>query len=126
MINSSFVRRPRIEDVEQIEQIAEGYGETNPLPSEFETAAVYENNVNKIIAFGCLRVIEILLYITGNNKEKVLAIKNLLMIAVSDAKKLKHENIYVFAEDEHFARILEKHFNFRRLNGIPMILNLEK
>jgi len=116
------LRRPSVEDVPEIEDIAKKGDHT--LPDGFECAAVVENN-DQIIAFGVLRTnIEALLYCIGTERERVTALNALINTAKADAKRLGHVDILVFARDEQFAKLLIKHFNFRRAKGVPLILDL--
>jgi len=119
------IRRPEKNDVEKIEEIAAKYNGKNPLPKTFETAAIAEQD-STIIAFGVLRSnLEVLLYTIGSDREKVTAISALFETAIRDARKLGYTKIYMFSDTESFARICEKHFKFRRINAIPLILELE-
>lgn len=121
-------RRPTPEDVPEIKDLAKNYD--FPLVDKFDQAAVVtkinpESCTEDIVAFAVIRrICEGILYVTGEKRESVLALNELIELAKSDAKFLNHEEIYIFAQDEEFARILEKHFNFRRAKGVPMILDL--
>lgn len=122
MIRSS-VRRPRASDLPDIEKVAANY--TMPLATEFESAGVVERD-DKVISFGVTRIIlESILYTSGSDRDKVESLKALLELAESDARKMKFDDMYVFAQDEDFANILCKHFGFRRAQGIPLIKDFE-
>ena len=117
-----ILRRPKIDDLPEIEDLAKGY-ENNPLPSKFEHAAVVEGD--DIVAFGVVRSnLEAILYCTGTPKEKVEALKQLIRQARTDALCLGFNSLDVLAQDEAFAQVLIKHFGFRRAVGIPLILDL--
>lgn len=119
----SKLRRPVTDDIPEITDIADKY-QDHPLPTKFDSAAVVEK-YGDIVAFAVLRRnVEALLYIEGNPRDKVEALKLLIEQAKSDAKVLHHEEIYVFAKDKEFANILIKHFNFRKAEGVPLILDL--
>jgi hypothetical protein len=118
------IRRPTIDDIPEIEDIAKKYS-NNPLPDKFISAAVIENNQD-IKAFGVLRNhIEALLYCDGTDREKVESLRLLMHRAVMDAQACKTvSELYVYAQDEKFAQILIKHYGFRKADGIPLILDL--
>lgn len=118
------LRRPNVDDIPAIEDIADKYS-NNPLPNNFADAAVIEKN-NEIVSFGVTRyILEALLYADGSDRDKVESLKALIRQAKTDAITRDSDSIYVFAQDEQFARILERHFSFRRLISIPMILEIK-
>jgi hypothetical protein len=118
-----ILRRPKVDDLPEIEDIARKYSD-NPLPVKFVHAAVIEKD-NNVISFGVIRsIIEDLLYTDGSDRDKVESLKQLIRKAKSDALSVNADAIYTFAESEEFAAILEKHFGFRRLTSIPMIMEL--
>ena len=109
-------------DIEQIEMLGT---ENNPLPNNFETAAVCENG--KVFSFGATRnICEALFYAIGSRRERVVALTQMIDLAKYDVKKLGFDQIYVFAENNEFAEILIKHFKFRKLESVPLVLDLEK
>lgn len=128
------VRRPNVDDIPEIEDIAKK--KQWPLVQTWERAAVIEKKTEadkeigtsgNLTAFGVLRGnCEAVLYLDKDIplKEKITSLDVLMRAAVSDAKELKQDEIYVFAEDEEFARILMKHFKFRRAKGVPLIMDL--
>lgn len=119
------IRRPKVNDVSKIEKIAKEYTD-NPLVDIFETASIIETEED-IKAFGVLRKnIEVIFYCTGTNRDKVDSILKFSSQAIEDAKLLGYTEIYTFAQDEKFAKILEKRFGFHRTKGISLILDLEK
>jgi hypothetical protein len=126
MINTSeklILRRPTVDDLPEIEDLAKKYS-NNPLPNKFVHAAVIEKDDN-VISFGVIRyIMEALLYADGSDRDKVESLKQLIRKAKSDAISAKTDAIYTFAESEEFAAILEKHFGFRRLTSIPLIMEL--
>ena len=114
-----ILRRPTIDDVPEIQDIPVNH----PIPTKFAEAAVIEKD-DKIISFGVIRyILEALLYSSGSDRDKVESLKLLIEQSIKDAKK-KNEDIYLFAENEEFARVLERHFGFRRLKSIPMMLEI--
>jgi hypothetical protein len=117
------MRRPILDDIPEIQDISNKYP-NNPLPSSFVDAAVIEKN-DEIISFGVIRyIMEALLYTSGSDRDKVESLKKLIRQAKTDAISKNVDSFYVFAKDEEFAKILEKHFGFRRLASIPMIMEL--
>lgn len=119
----SKISRPTIDDIPEIEDIARQYTD-NPLPDKFAAAAVVKK-FDDVTAFGVLRNnVEALLYVSGDMREKVEALKLLIQQAKIDARSMGYEDIYVFAQDSKFADILIKHFGFRKAKGVPLILDL--
>lgn len=119
-----ILRRPNLEDLPEIEDLSRKY-ENNPLPDRYAHAAVIEKN-DSIISFGVLRyILEALLYCDGSDREKIESLKFLIRQAKTDAIESNADSIYVFAQNEEFANILEKHFGFRKCSSIPMILELK-
>lgn len=117
-----ILRRPLSKDIPEIEDL--GKASSHPLPDRFLDAAVIEKNKD-VIALGVTRsILEALLYSTGSDRDKVESLKQLIRQAKTDGLTRGCDSIYVFAESEEFAKILEKHFEFRRLNSIPMMLDL--
>lgn len=119
-----IVRRPKVEDLPALEQLASEY-ENNPLPIKFISAAVVENEQGKIVAFGVLRNHpEAILYVDGDKQDIVGALTLLLNQAEDECRGVSAEMIYLYAQDEKFAKILEKHFGFSRSPFIPMFKEL--
>lgn len=118
-----ILRRPTLNDLPEIQDI--GVRSRHPLPDKFKEAAVIEKD-GSIISFGVVRyIMEALLYCEGSDRDKVESLKQLIRQAKTDAISNSSDSIYVFAETEEFAKILEKHFSFRKCSGIPMILELK-
>lgn len=118
------MRRPSLEDLPEIQRLALNY-EQNELPNSFVSAAVVENEFGNVIAFGVLRSHpEALLYADGSKPDIVGALTLLLRQAEDESKQMKSEMIYLYAQDEKFASILEKHFGFQRSHFIPMFKEL--
>jgi len=118
-----ILRRPKIDDIPELGDIASKYTD-NPLPDNFVSAAVIEQS-DDVIAFGVLRNhLEALLYATGRDRDIVGSLKLLINQAIIDARECKIDSIYIYAQDENFAKVLENKFSFRRINTIPMILDL--
>jgi hypothetical protein len=113
-----------LDDIPELEDLASKYT-SNPLPDNFVSAAVIEQD-NDVIAFGVLRNhLEGLLYATGRDRDKISSLKMLINQAVIDARQCKNiDSIYIYAQDGNFAKVLENKFGFRRALGIPMILDL--
>lgn len=117
------IRRPVENDLSEIEDIAADY-ENNPLPTKFVTAAVVEKG-DDVIAFATLRAdLEAILYISASERDKVESLKLLIEQARKDAKSYGYEHIYVFADNPKFASVLSKHFGFKLIKSIPLILDL--
>lgn len=117
------LRRPKVDDIPFIEDIAKNYV-NHPLPQKFVDAAVVEKE-DAIVSFGVMRyIMEALLYADGTDRDKVESLKQLIRQAKTDAFNRNVDSFYVFAQSEEFASILEKHFGFRRLTSIPMIMEL--
>jgi hypothetical protein len=120
--SSVKLRRPTLDDITEIEDLAKRYS-NNPLPEKFETAAIIEQD-DEITAFAVLRSMsEALLYCDEHTK--LLAIRKLIDAAKVDAKKLGHQSIYAFIQDDKFCEILIKRYGFRKVFGTPVILDLE-
>lgn len=119
-----ILRRPNQDDIPELEDIANKYT-SNPLPDTFVSAAVIEQ-YDDVIAFGVLRNhLEGLLYATGRDRDVVNSLKMLINQAILDARRCPNiDCIYIYAQDENFAKVLENKFRFRRATGIPMILDL--
>lgn len=114
-----ILRKTTVEDVPVIEAIAQRY--EFPLPEKFESSAVAVNGSVK--AFGVLRNnIEAILVCDGTVREKSQALNLLMNEAIKQTQLAGNNELYVYAQDEQFAQVLEKHFNFRRCKYIPMIL----
>lgn len=115
------LRRPIAEDIERIEEIAKQ--SNHPLVRKFDQAVIAENG--RVIAFGVNRTIcESIFYGSGSKKERGEALREMIKVAVIDAKRYGFDDIYTFAENEQFAEIMIKHFAFRRIKSIPLILDL--
>lgn len=118
------LRRPTVDDIPEIQDIA-SINPSNPLPDKFVEAAVIEKD-KEVISFGVVRyILEALLYTDGSDRDKVESLKQLIRQAKTDAISHNADSLYVFAQDEEFANILEKHFGFRKLTSIPMILEMK-
>lgn len=121
--NSINLRRPKEEDVPQIQKIAEE--KEFPLPEKFESAGVISRG-DKVLAFGVLRSnIEAIIYCDGSRRDKVESLVALIEQAKEDSKALGFSEVYVFAEDEQFAKFLVNRFKFRLCKGVPLILDLD-
>lgn len=118
-----MMRRPNLEDLAAIEDL--GKKVNHPLPEKFDRAAIVEKG-DELISLGVVRhILEALLYTSGSDRDKVESLKQLIRQAKTDSLMMNADSIYVFAQNEEFAKILEKHFDFRRLTSIPMILELK-
>lgn len=117
------IRRPRKEDSDKIEKIANRYEFV--LPNKFHSAAVIEEN-NEVIAFGMIRLIlDAIMVVENGSKRDIVESLNLLMqCAVIDAVNLGHNEVHVFVRDRKFADILKKHFKFEEVEGISLFLKL--
>jgi hypothetical protein len=125
-MSSSLInlRRPVTNDIESIQKIASEY-ENNPLPDNFESAAVVEKS-GELVSFGVLRSdLEAIFYCSGRDRDKAESLILMMARAIEEAKLMGHNSLYVFAQDENFAKILEKRFNFKRIKTIPLILDLD-
>ena len=124
LTNELTLRRPIVDDLPELEDLANKYS-NNPLPENFVQAAVIESH-DDVIAFGVLRNhLEGLLYATGRDRDIVASLKMLINQALIDARGCQNiDSIYIYAQDENFAKVLQRQFGFRRASGIPMILDL--
>jgi len=124
LTNGLTLRRPVVDDLPELEDLASKYT-NNPLPENFVQAAVIESH-DDVIAFGVLRNhLEGLLYATGRDRDIVASLKMLINQALIDARGCQNiDSIYIYAQDENFAKVLQRQFGFRRASGIPMILDL--
>lgn len=119
---SATLRRPKEDDVPEIEDIAKKYN--HPLEEKFIHAAVVEKH-DDVVAFGLIRSnIEAIFYGDGSNRDKVESLLLLIPRAILDARSVGADDIYVFARDKEFADILIKKFGFRKAQGIPLILDI--
>lgn len=118
------LRRPKIEDLPDIHQVADKYDFV--LPTQFQHAAVVEHE-NRVIAFGLLReIIEAIIVVDGKDRVKVESIKHLIEVGKRDARELGYNEIHTFIDNPDFADILIEHFGFRRVAGEFLLLKLEK
>lgn len=117
------LRRPKVEDLQGIEELAKSYN--FPLVDSFTTAAVTESQ-GEVKSFSITRLIlEGVMYLSGRKREKKASLDLIIAKAIQDARELKQDQIYVFAQDPKFASILEKRYKFRKLNSTPMVLDIE-
>ena len=118
-----LARRVREEDIEAIKEIGREYSD-NPLPEKFETAAAVEFD-DAIKAFGVTRtILEAVLYCSGTNREKVIALRELMKVATDDAVAMGHDQLYIFTDPE-FAKIMQSKFGFRVITRTALVLDLE-
>lgn len=116
-----IIRRPTVDDVPEIYDIGKNYD--FPVPDKFEDAAVIEKN-GDIISFGVVRYnLEAIFVGIGGPRDKVESLKMLIPKAIMDARKRGLSDLYVFAQDKEFSKILVKHFGFREAKGVPLILD---
>src|SRR5678815_4773918 len=102
------LRRPKVTDLEQIEVIAKTY--QFPLVETFRTAAVTEDN-GGVKSFSITRfILEGVIYLGGRKRDKAKSLDLIISQAISDAKELGEDQVYVFADDPKFASILEKRY----------------
>jgi len=116
------VRRLKKKDYPQCLEIAKKY-ENNELVDEYKTGAVVTEN-NKMLGFGVTRgILEAVLYCAGSKRERTIAFKKLLDQAISDARELGTNQLYVFV-DSDFGNILQDKFGFAPTKGVSLVLNL--
>lgn len=118
------LRRPKNEDVTEIQRLAKNW----PLVDKFKSAAVAEGPKGEIVAFGVTRNIsEFIAYVNNESPpaDRAVAINDLIKLARIESQFDKVERIHVFAENEKFANFLIRHFGFYKAQGIPLILELE-
>lgn len=112
-----------MEDLDAIREIANQY-ENNPLPESFVSSAVVELN-GKIVSFGVIRNhCELLFYGTGRFRDRAGSLNELMEQAFKECKESGIEQVYVYAQDENFALVLERKFGFSRSPFIPMFKDL--
>jgi len=124
MPKSIRLRRPKKEDVSEIQRITKNW----PLITSFRSAAIAEDQKGELIAFGITRhVVEFVAHVNNDSSpaDRAVAISDLIKLAKIESQFDKVERIHVFAENEKFARFLMKHFGFYKAEGIPLILELE-
>jgi hypothetical protein len=97
-----------------------------PGASHIVTQGVVESGSN-IIAYGQVKAFceaILVLDLDAEQREKILAIRKLMEIAIMDSTKQGFEQLHVFVHNPEFAKILKKHFGFQPCSGEILVLNL--
>lgn len=89
------------------------------------SAAVIESN-KEVVAFGMMRLLtEAILVCEGSKKDKTLILFELICQMIKDAKRFEIPQIHVFIQDDKFADLLIKHFNFKEEQGRTLVLGID-
>lgn len=110
------------------------FSEDCPEPSSYEvfdnsyvlTEGVIKRN-GKVVGYGRIKILAEAIITLDNDQSLISRAKELKMFfnqAIKDAKEAGVEQIHAFVQDEKFAVILEKHFGFEPVKGIPLVLDL--
>lgn len=113
------IRPFRREDIEAIDAIwRKHYATESSMPDRqsMVTDAVVEDSEGKIIGYGQVRLFaEAMLFLDkdASQRDKVQALKLLMLEAFRGTQSAKLKELYCFINDPDFATLIERHFGFR-------------
>lgn len=85
------------------------------------------DDFNQIISFGIVKPMAEATFITDTRrpqKERVLAMKQMMDLAVVTTKDFGIKQLHTFVEDPRLARALQKHYGFIPVTGTVLVKNL--
>ena len=114
------VRGLKQEDLERMKELVTP---DNPLDS-FEAAVAVEKD-NRLIAFGVnRRMLEAVLYCSGDKKDKATSLRILMEAAIQDAKSQGVKRLHAFVSED-FYQVMHNQFGFEKTKNICIYLDLE-
>lgn len=118
-------RRLHDTDLPRINELWDGSYDLEVKSSNIGDAVVIQND--DIAGFGIIKEFaEVVLVLNKDlsKRDQIQVLKKLYDRAVHHCKDLKLKELHAFVKDEQFAQLLIKHFGFRKIEGIPLILDL--
>lgn len=123
------LRSPVRSDSAKIKEVHEKFHEEDfPLPSYDNVLAdAVADNGQGLIAYGMVKVLAELILISDKDKplrDRMNALDMLVKAAVSQAKEIGLEQLYITVSDPRFSELLKKHFGFKTVKAESLVLNL--
>ena len=123
-----IIRTTARDDYGIVEELWRTYGSNYELPnlSNTVTHAVVQNE-DKIIAFGMVKLFAeavLVLDHSESRRNKVNAIKLLMLEAFRGCDQHKLSQLHCFIKDEQFARLMMKHYSFNKVLGEALVMDL--
>lgn len=90
--------------------------------------AVVENKNGEVIGYGQVKLFAeamLILDLNASQREKIQAIKSLMLEAFRGADMAGIKQMYAFIEDPDFALLIERHFGFSRIHKGELLLREE-
>jgi len=109
-------------DIQIIDEIWKNYHQQDfsvPDRKTVVTERVVENDAGQVIAYGQVKLFAeamMILDLSVSKKERIQAIILLMHEAFRGSKGAGLNNIYAFIQDPDFALLIEKHFDFERVD----------
>ena len=125
-----LLRRPESRDLQRIDEIWKKHHSTNfgvPNLNNTVTHAVVENEDGKVQAYGTVKLFaEAILYLDWDapQREKIEALKELMLEAIRGTSDAQLEQLHVFVADPKFSALLKKHFGFKPATGEMLVLEV--
>ena len=83
---------------------------------------------NRITAYGAVKMFAEAVLVLDNSESvrtKIKALRDLMNCAIFETRKAKISELHVFTENDSFAKILKKHFNFVNIKGHALVRELD-
>lgn len=125
------LRSFRRSDIEAIDRIwREHHSDDFSVPDRQNALidAVVENKHGEVIAYGQVKVFAeamLILDLNASQREKIQAIKSLMLEAFRGADMAGIRQMYAFIEDPDFALLIKRHFGFETVNKGELLLREE-
>lgn len=125
------LRSFRPSDVQIIDQIwREHHSDDFSVPARDNALidAVVENKAGEVIAYGQVKLFAeamLILDLNASQREKVFAIKSLMLEAFRGADIAGIKQMYAFIQDPDFALLIKRHFGFDTVNKGEVLLREE-
>lgn len=124
-----IIRPYKQSDFKSVDRIYKKFHQQNffiPDATNVVTSAIVENE-GKFIAFGMVKLFAeaiLVLDLNESKRNKTEAIQELMLEALAASKDRGLSQLHTFIQDEYFARMMKKHYNFQDCVGKALVLEL--
>lgn len=125
------LRSFRRSDIEAIDRIWQEHHSDNFSVPDRQNAvidAVVENKHGEVIAYGQVKLFAeamLILDLNASQRDKIQAIKSLMLEAFRGADMAGIKQMYAFIEDPDFALLIKRHFGFETIHKGELLLREE-
>jgi hypothetical protein len=117
----------RAENYPRIRELRDKYKTSFHIPTDIIDEIAVLDGKDKIIGYGALELFVEPVVIIDQDlgvKDRAQILKLLFNEARHSAAMRHIKEFFTFVEDEKYAALLRKHFNFENCKGIPLVLHI--